>query len=77
VLEEKNPKSQVLWFTPVILALRSLRQEDSEFEASRGYAAKSCLNKPKKQNKNKQNPHRTISHICFVFVVLETEHSMS
>jgi hypothetical protein len=29
--------SQAWWYTPVIPALRKLRQEDHEFEASLGY----------------------------------------
>jgi hypothetical protein len=33
------------WHTPVISALRRLKQEDFEFKASLGYRARSCLRK--------------------------------
>lgn len=42
--------SQVWWGTSVILALRKLRQEDEEFEASLGYRAKSFLRNQTKPN---------------------------
>jgi hypothetical protein len=35
-------KNQVWWSTPVIPALRRLRQEDNEFEDSLGYTKTIC-----------------------------------
>jgi hypothetical protein len=35
---------------PVILALRRLRQENLEFEASLGYITRACLKKTNRQN---------------------------
>jgi hypothetical protein len=37
----------VWWFTPVISALRGLRQEDCELEANLGYTVRLCLKKTK------------------------------
>jgi hypothetical protein len=34
---------RALWYTPVIPALGSLRQEKHEFKASLGYIARACL----------------------------------
>jgi hypothetical protein len=35
--------SEVWWHTPIISALRKLRQEGQEFEASLDYIRRSCL----------------------------------
>jgi hypothetical protein len=37
--------SLALWDMPVILALRKLKQENSEFQASLGYMVRPCLKK--------------------------------
>jgi hypothetical protein len=61
---------------PVILALRSLRQEDQEFQASLGYMVRLCLKKKKKDKRNKpmnmlwvfekgsRNDERRLSTVC-------------
>jgi hypothetical protein len=44
--KNKKPNScQVWWYTSVILALRRLRQEDLELEASLDYIESSCFKK--------------------------------
>jgi hypothetical protein len=47
---KKQGLSWVWYYSPVIPALERLRQEDSEFEASLGYMAKSCLKKQNHKN---------------------------
>jgi hypothetical protein len=37
----KTAASQVWWLTPVISALRKLRQDDSKFQSILGYIARS------------------------------------
>jgi hypothetical protein len=59
--------SQVWWLTPVIPALRGLRQENQEFEASLGYIARCCL-KRKKGRKNAETGARLLIHIISLLV---------
>jgi hypothetical protein len=47
-----NASCWAWWYIPVIPALRRLRQEDYEYEASLNYIAKFCLKK-KKERKHK------------------------
>jgi hypothetical protein len=42
----------VKWYTPIIPALRRLRQEDHKFKARQGYMVTPC---PNQKNKTKQN----------------------
>jgi hypothetical protein len=63
VMTPEKLSSRAWWHTPVIPALGRQRQVDfwvrgqpglqSEFQDSQGYTEKPCLEKPKKQNKNK------------------------
>jgi hypothetical protein len=46
-------RSQVWWYTPVILALRTQRQEDREFEADLGYNIRIVSKKTQNNNNNK------------------------
>jgi hypothetical protein len=51
---KNQDKTHAWWFTPIIPALRRLRQEDHEFKASLGYIARPCLkNKPKEPKPKK------------------------
>jgi hypothetical protein len=44
----------VWWCTPVIPALRRLREEDQELEASLGYLVRPYLKTPQKTKQNKK-----------------------
>jgi hypothetical protein len=46
-------RSWAWWYTPVILALRTLRQEDQEFKVSLGHIERPCLKKKIIQQKQK------------------------
>jgi hypothetical protein len=51
-----NKKCQVWWYTPIIPALRRLRQEDHKFKASLDYKERHYpKNKIKQENEIKQN----------------------
>jgi hypothetical protein len=41
---------QMWWYTPVIPALRRMRQEDYQLKASLGYIDRPCLNHPPKND---------------------------
>jgi hypothetical protein len=43
----------VWWYTPVIIALRRLRQEDYKFEASMGNTARPCQKKKQKRKRKR------------------------
>jgi hypothetical protein len=52
--------SQAWWHTPLIPALRRLKQKDHKFEASLGYIARPSLKKKKKVSFEAG----TVGHIC-------------
>jgi hypothetical protein len=54
----KVDKRQMWWHTPVITALRRLRQEDHEFEVSLGYVVKCCVNKKKRKEGERRERER-------------------
>jgi hypothetical protein len=47
---QANDSSWAWWFTPIVPALRSLRQEDCDFKTSLGLIVRLCL-KNRKQTK--------------------------
>jgi hypothetical protein len=44
----------VWWYTPVIPALRKLRQEDHKFKVSLGYIERPCLEKKRDSGQTEQ-----------------------
>jgi hypothetical protein len=62
-----------LWYTPVVPALRRLRQENCEFQASLDYIVKPCLKK-NKTNKTKKKGKKgkcfSDSYLSFIFSLL-------
>jgi hypothetical protein len=48
------------WYTPIIPALRRLRKEAPEFEASMSYTGRPCLQQTNKQQGNDVMSHSNI-----------------
>jgi hypothetical protein len=65
--QNKNLSCQTWWYTPVILALRRLRQEDCKFGANLG-----CIERPasKKQKRKNSCPHEQSLLCPFFFLVV-------
>jgi hypothetical protein len=53
VRAKKGDKSWAWWYTPVIPALRRLRQGNCELEASLGYIVSTCLKKEEEGGRKK------------------------
>jgi hypothetical protein len=51
---KRKLQSQAWWCTPVIPALRRLRQEDHEFEVDLSIIVRPCLKKKTKKKKNRK-----------------------
>jgi hypothetical protein len=51
--KHKYIKLHTWWYTPVMPAIGRPRQKDCEFTIRLGYTGRPCLNKSKKQNKNR------------------------
>jgi hypothetical protein len=49
------------WLVPVIPALRRMRREDDEFQASLGYIVRPCLKKKKKSPKTLLDSYRNFN----------------
>jgi hypothetical protein len=49
----REPLDWVWWFTPVIPALRRLRQDNHEFKVILGYVTRSCLKKEEEEEKGR------------------------
>jgi hypothetical protein len=51
----------VWWYTPVVPALRKLKQEEQKFEASLGYIS---LSQKKKKKKKREKKRKKENHLC-------------